>query len=190
MAEVERRGKYPGVKVHLDPEEMSKLQVLADYLTGAWTATPAEIKTYRKFFVKLVKQITATVEEDPSTIVERTPEQIRAVLEKERNKAAEKLARMEAGEQWNEKEQDMPTAQTDIANWFDQGVKNKADYMLVVCDTYDHEDYPVYAKESEVVAKYNEHNGPNMQRVMEVYDLRMDKQMQLSEVRANHLPKS
>lgn len=45
-------------------------------------------------------------------------------------------------------------------------------HLVVVCDTFDHEDYPVYVKLGEnvrdVVTKYN---GPNMQRVMEVYDL-------------------
>lgn len=50
-----------------------------------------------------------------------------------------------------------------------EGIKT---HLVVVCDSFDYEDYPVYVDATEdvhaVVAKYN---GPNMQRVMEVYDL-------------------
>lgn len=45
-------------------------------------------------------------------------------------------------------------------------------HLVVVCDTFDHEDYPVYVKLGQDVRKVvAEYNGPNMQRVMEVYDL-------------------
>jgi len=59
--------------------------------------------------------------------------------------------------------------------------------MIVVCDTFDHEDYPVYAATAEeCVATYK---APGeMQRVMEVYDLAADKAAQLREARAMHLP--
>jgi hypothetical protein len=35
---------------------------------------------------------------------------------------------------------------------------------------------------------YRQYNGPNMQKVMEVYDLAMNKSEQLAERRAMHLP--
>ena len=45
-------------------------------------------------------------------------------------------------------------------------------HLVVVCDTFDHEDYPVYVKLGQDVRKVvAEYNGPNMQKVMEVYDL-------------------
>ncbi len=73
------------------------------------------------------------------------------------------------------------TTKADISGWFDTGVKNGATHMIVVCDTYDWEDYPVYATgDAEAIQQYNHHHGPNMQKVMEVYDLRMDRDTQLS----------
>ena len=59
--------------------------------------------------------------------------------------------------------------------------------MIVICDTYDYEDYPKFVKPGQnarEVAQAN--NGVNMQRVMEVYDLSMDKETQLNEHRAFH----
>jgi len=81
----------------------------------------------------------------------------------------------------------MSTTKMMISGWFDEGVTLKKDFMLVVCDTFDHEDYPVYATREQVRQCYNEHNE-NMQRVMEVYDLSFDKEKQLNEQRAFHLP--
>jgi len=79
------------------------------------------------------------------------------------------------------------TTQTDISRWFDRGIEQSARHMIVVCDTFDHEDYPVYTKtDDECIAKVN---APGeMQRVMEVYDLRESKAAQLSERRAWRLP--
>ena len=44
----------------------------------------------------------------------------------------------------------MATTQMDIKNWFDQGVKDGATYLIVVCDTFDHSDYPAYVSLSAV----------------------------------------
>jgi hypothetical protein len=44
--------------------------------------------------------------------------------------------------------------------------------MIVVCDTFDHDDYPVYTNAGdEFWKKHDAVNGQNMQRIMEVYDL-------------------
>jgi len=59
-----------------------------------------------------------------------------------------------------------------IKEWYDRGVQEGAKWMIVVCDTFDHEDYPVFCKtKEEYVVKYDHYNGKNMQRIMEVYDL-------------------
>lgn len=67
------------------------------------------------------------------------------------------------------------TSKSDIATWFEAGVKQGATHMVVVCDTFDYEDYPVYVTEKDkvrdVIAKHSEAAG-NMQKVMECYDLR------------------
>jgi hypothetical protein len=83
----------------------------------------------------------------------------------------------------------MPTTTDMISSWFDRAKEAGATHMLVVCDTFDHEDYPVDVNPGTDARKvFAEYNGKNMQRVMEVYDLSMDKFSQLLERRAFHLP--
>lgn len=66
----------------------------------------------------------------------------------------------------------MAASLKDLAGWFQEGLDRKAAYMIVVCDTFDHDDYPVYTNEgSEFWLKYKAVDGQNMQRIMEVYDL-------------------
>lgn len=81
----------------------------------------------------------------------------------------------------------MGTTREEIAGWFDRGVKKGATHLIVACDTFDHEDYPVYVEPGEdpreVAARYS---GVNMQTVMEVYALHLDKATQLAEHRAFH----
>lgn len=66
----------------------------------------------------------------------------------------------------------MATTREDIRGWLKEGRREKATHVVIVCDTFDYEDYPVNVKKGEdvraVVAKYS---GPNMQKVMEVYSL-------------------
>ncbi len=75
----------------------------------------------------------------------------------------------------------------DLGRWFDEGVKKKATHMVVVCDTFDGSDYPVYVMPGEdaleVASRYR-WNDEKMTRVMEVYDLRLDKQAQLDAERS------
>lgn len=81
----------------------------------------------------------------------------------------------------------MAATRQDIEGWFDRGVANGARHMLVVCDTFDHDDYPVFThSDDECLKRYKEPG--NMQRVMEVYDLRADKAAQMNEHRAMRLP--
>lgn len=67
----------------------------------------------------------------------------------------------------------------DLSEWFDRGVKNGQRYMIVVCDTFDYDDYPVFCTVEEFKKSYQDHNDQNMQRIMEVYDLSMPKEEQL-----------
>jgi len=84
----------------------------------------------------------------------------------------------------------MGTSREEIEDWFKEGKKEKATHMIVVCDTFDYEDYPVYAHgDAECMEKYKANNNENMQRVMEVYDLRKDMKEQLNENRVFNLPK-
>ncbi len=81
----------------------------------------------------------------------------------------------------------MATTKDDIRKWLFEGVKDDAKFMLVVVDGFDHEDYPVYVmKNTDVQAEIAKYNGPNMQRVMEVYSYGDDLEAQLAKHRAWH----
>lgn len=67
----------------------------------------------------------------------------------------------------------MAASKEQIEKWVREGTsKLGVTHVLIVCDTYDWEDYPVYVEKGQDVhtqAKYN--NGPNMTKLMEVYSL-------------------
>jgi hypothetical protein len=79
----------------------------------------------------------------------------------------------------------MAARMNDIEGWFQRGVNEGATHMIVVCDTFDHEDYPVFVKPGEDVREREKsYEGREMQRVMEVYNLGMNMADQLSQHRA------
>jgi hypothetical protein len=73
-------------------------------------------------------------------------------------------------------------------SWLERGREEGAEFVIIVCDTFDYEDYPVYCNAVDYHLKYASHST-NMQRVMEVYDLSLPLQEQLDEKRAFHPPK-
>jgi len=76
----------------------------------------------------------------------------------------------------------MAASREDISRWFDEGVAKNATHMIVVCDTYDWEDYPVYVS-SNPEAAWHQNNGPNMTRAMECYALWKSKDEQMRQHR-------
>jgi len=91
----------------------------------------------------------------------------------------------------------MGTSQAEIRNWLKDAKKKDATHVVVVCDTFDWEDYhidvypvgkKVYSYDyDDVNMAIKSHNGVNMQKVMEVYNLSMDLEKQLNEHRAYHI---
>lgn len=75
------------------------------------------------------------------------------------------------------------TTRQQISDWYQQGVEEGHRYMVVVCDTFYHEDYPVFCRSAEKAQATSDNPG-SMQRVMERYDLHGDKESQLNERRA------
>lgn len=65
-----------------------------------------------------------------------------------------------------------------IRKWL-QGATKEDTHMLVVCDTFDYEDYPVFVNKNENVNNKIKHYSENMQRVVEVYNLSIDLESQL-----------
>jgi hypothetical protein len=76
------------------------------------------------------------------------------------------------------------TTRDEIANWFDRGVAEGKRYMVVMCDTFDHSDYPMYFETADGARAAIKTPG-SMTRFMEAYDLHADKAAQLNERRAN-----
>lgn len=77
----------------------------------------------------------------------------------------------------------MAASRHDIKGWFEEGRRRDATHMVVVCDTFDHSDYPVYVHRGlkdphEIVRELEE---KEMSRVMEVYALHLDMEGQLNE---------
>lgn len=74
------------------------------------------------------------------------------------------------------------TTPEDISRWFDKGKKKSATHMIIVCDTSDFKDYPVYVSPKEnaqaKVAEYHSRAHP-LQVVRMVFKLSIDKKSQL-----------
>lgn len=79
----------------------------------------------------------------------------------------------------------MTATRYNIERWFEMGKKNGATHMIVVCDTFDNSDYPVYvAIDADVHAVEEEHADRSMAKIVEVYSLSMDMETQLNQDRA------
>lgn len=80
-----------------------------------------------------------------------------------------------------------PASRNQIIGWFKQSKREGATHMIVMCDDFDFSDYPVNVMPGEDAReKASEYRNKSMQRVMEVYDLNMDLDFQMSEHRALH----
>lgn len=79
------------------------------------------------------------------------------------------------------------TTQEDVKRWLNEAKERKAKFMIVVVDTFDYEDYPVFCLTAEECLEKSRNPG-QMQRIMEVYDLSLDLDTQVNERRAYHLP--
>ncbi len=74
-----------------------------------------------------------------------------------------------------------------IRSWLLEAQRRGATHLIVVDDTFSYENYPVYVDASQdvrVIAQ--KYDGPDMQRLMEVYSLALDIEDQLKETRAFH----
>ncbi len=88
----------------------------------------------------------------------------------------------------------MATSKEEIEGWVKRpstsGQKDdgrKVTHVMIVCDSYDYTDYPVYVHEDEDIKERIAEHSMNMQRVVEVYKMSMDIDKQLREFRARNL---
>ena len=79
----------------------------------------------------------------------------------------------------------MATSRADIRRWLEEGKERGATHVLVVCDTYDYDDYPKYVMPGQDVREMASAKAlGEMQRLMEVYNLALDFDVQLAERRS------
>lgn len=80
-------------------------------------------------------------------------------------------------------EGDPMTTQDEIRTRLHRGKAEGATHVIVVCDTFDHEDYPHFVKPGEDPRAYK---PGEMQRIMECYALHLDLEVQIAEYRSFH----
>ena len=81
----------------------------------------------------------------------------------------------------------VPASDVDIRRWLMSGKDKGATHVIIVCDTFSWDDYPIYVKPGEDPrVRAEEFDGKNMQKIIEVYALHMDIEAQLKEHRARH----
>ena len=84
----------------------------------------------------------------------------------------------------------MSATKQELMGWYDAGKLSASTHMIVACDTYDHENYPVYVQQHEdVKAELERIRSQDMTSVDEVYSYnpKYTKEFQFSENRAIHL---
>lgn len=72
----------------------------------------------------------------------------------------------------------------ELREWLNSERVEGCSHMIVVCDTFDYEDYPVYIQRGSDIQKEINQRNSQFSRVMEVYDLDKGIEKQLSEKRA------
>ena len=82
----------------------------------------------------------------------------------------------------------MGTSRDDIRRWLSAARDKGSTHLMVVCDTFSYEDYPVYCATPEACLEKHARPG-DMQKVMEVYDMTMDIEQQIAQQRTMNLPK-
>jgi len=66
----------------------------------------------------------------------------------------------------------MATTHEDVERWKAEGFRRGATHVVVVCDSFSYEDYPVYVGPHENVATVRaKYDNKNMQRIMKVIEL-------------------
>lgn len=83
----------------------------------------------------------------------------------------------------------MTTTRDDIRAWINRGKADGKAYMIVVCDTFDWDDFPIFVEAGADIKKaIDAERHKSMQKVMEVYDLNGDIDAQLEQRRVWSVP--
>lgn len=95
---VEPRGKFGGVKIHLDKEEVEVLLTKAPpNISEELSSKAIKLPGVFGLIAKMGKKIQALLQENPKLLEDRTDEEVIAILAKESEKSAMQLAIAKAG---------------------------------------------------------------------------------------------
>jgi hypothetical protein len=100
---IEKRGKYSGVKVHLDADECKELlgtQRLNGHAGRADAADGLMIKISTRFVGKLGRKIQEMLAAYPALLKDRTDDEVREQLDADINKMLEQRKALEQGKNW------------------------------------------------------------------------------------------
>lgn len=76
------------------------------------------------------------------------------------------------------------TQRNTIKGWLDEGIEKGATHVIVMCDTFSYDNYPVYVMQGQNPRDVMPTG--DMQRPVECYNLRKDIELQLNEYVACH----
>lgn len=100
---IESRGKYAGIKVHLDAEEATQFLAWADQEGTIKDLKKVSVETVKVpvlFAIKLGGKIAKLLKDDPKVLEDRTPEQIAASMQKDLDKIIAQQHAMSSGKDW------------------------------------------------------------------------------------------
>lgn len=79
----------------------------------------------------------------------------------------------------------MAASLDDIKRWVNSAKERNCTHLIVVCDSCDFDDYPVYvSKDEDINERIEYYRKAEMQRIMEIYNMSMDLDSQLKDHRA------
>lgn len=78
----------------------------------------------------------------------------------------------------------MTTSVKTIRLWLERAKNNGSTFLIVACDMFEREDYPIYcSSKNEALLKITELRAEDLSGIHEVYDLNLDIEEQLSKKR-------
>ena len=104
LEKIERRGKWGGVKAHLSGPECQRLldwreKYKKQKNNGEYPSADLSDTSF-EFVKDLSKSIKGLLEEDPKLLEDRTEDQVKESLLKDKRKIEEQLQTMESGADW------------------------------------------------------------------------------------------
>lgn len=80
------------------------------------------------------------------------------------------------------------TSSQEITRWYDEGVQDHMDWMMIVCDTFDYDFYPRYTTNDNFQERLDEIATDGSSYVKECYDLSCDREEQLKAKHTMRMP--